>query len=159
MNIKNQQITKGERQFSPQVNYKYLLLIILLFSIGGTTYLYFPSKEYSNEELFELYYQEPELNARGSKAEIGLFFKAMSHMHDHEYVAAKKELRETLNQCGAMHDHAQWYMMLCLLKTNSDEELINAYLCDIISHKRQYSKFATKILYYKSKQEKNSDNS
>ncbi len=158
MNIENLKIEGSENYFSIRFNFKYLLITACVCIIASIAYYCYPINNYCNEELFAMYYQEPNMKARGSDTEAGMFFKAISSMKNHDYETAKIEFRKTLNERGQMHDHAQWYMMLCLLKTNSSEEMINAYLCDMVRNRGQYSKKATKILYHKSNQEKENEN-
>ena len=138
---------------------KFVLILIVFILSGSASYFYFNTRTYTNEELYDMYYHEPNVDdARGSDSEVGLFYKAISHIKTKEYHSAMTELRQVLNLNGRMHDHAQWYMTLCLLKTNADEDTINAYLCDIARKRGRYSKRATKILYQKSKQQDNSKN-
>jgi len=157
MNINNLKIAGGEQQFILQVSFKYLCITSLLICFGVAAYFFYPKEKFTNEALFAKYYEEPNFPTRGSNAEVGLFYKAAYAMKEHNYQEAMKDFRLVLNECGFMHDHAQWYMMLCLLKTNSSEETIDAYLCDIIRKRGQYSSRATKILYCKSKQKEEND--
>lgn len=136
---------------------KKIISCLIIFTSISICYHYISYKTHTNEELYELYYEEPDILARGTDAEVGLFYKSISNIKAKEYQNAITHLRQLLDLNGRMHDHAQWYMVMCLLKTNADEDTINAYLCDIARKQGRYSKRAKKILYQKSTQQENNN--
>lgn len=104
---------------------------------------------HSNDEIFEDYYKDPGMIIRGHDAEIGMLMKGHFYIQEREYHKAIVEFDKIVKHKGELFDQGQWYLCLCLIKTNSSEKDIHNLLCEIVKDSEQYSSLALEILSIK----------
>jgi hypothetical protein len=156
MNIRNLKIEGGANYFMLRLNLKYSLLTALFIAVCTAAFIFYPTDNFSNEALFSSYYEDFSLTTRAGDTETGAMCKAITLIKDEHYSDAIEKFNEILKQKNFYTESAQWYLTLCLLKTNADEEKITERLCKIITDKGKYSAPALEILTkrYQHKQEK-----
>jgi len=156
MNINNLNIDGGENSFTLRFNFKYTLITTLLIIVCAAAYQFYPRIDNSNEALFDSYYKEPHLTTRVSDAEAGAMFKGIALIKEEKYGNAISKFEEIIADRNFYSEAAQWYMLLCLLKTNATDSLITDKLCKIITDRETYSTPALEILTkrYEYKQKK-----
>lgn len=146
MNIRNLKIEGGDNHFTLRLNFKYSLLTALFIAVSTAAFLLYPRENFSNEALFDSYYEDPALTTRAGDSETGAMYIAIALIKEEHYSDAIEKFNEILAQRRFYSESAQWYLCLCLLKTNADEEIITEHLCKIITNKGKYSDLALEIL-------------
>jgi len=125
-----------------------VLGVISAFALFATGY-FFIDFNHSNEEIFEDYYSTPIIISRGSNTEVGLLMKGHYFIQEHEFAQAINEFRKVAESKGVLSDHGQWYLCLCMIKTNASEKSILELLCEIIKSSDEFSDRALEILSIK----------
>jgi len=150
---------KGENFFMLRPNFKYTLITSLLIMACTAIYQFYPRENFSDEALFDQYYEAPALSTRAGCMETGCMFKAIALIKEEKYDLAIEKLEEIINERNFYSESAKWYQCLCLLKTNADDSVISDQLCIIITDKRKYSSPALEILTkrYQYKQDQEPD--
>lgn len=151
-------INGGGNKIVIEIGVKKLIIALSVFFIVGATFFLYPKGDYSNESLYEDYFEKPKIILRDNvEAQTGAFVLAVESMKTKHYQDAIHKFDHIITKQALYHEKAMWYKGLCLLKTNANDEVIFKHFSKLFCMRGEFSSSALEILSKKDKESRNNN--